>query len=234
MLSFSAQVIWVSCSAATPCASRARAKSRTSAAASASRATVAEARTRSTILRRLERCMPNKSRSEITPARRPSRVTTTWRIPWRTIASAASTTGASSSSAMTPPDIRLEIGASTSACGSATRSSTSNVVKMPFGMPSASATSIDPILSSCMVFSTSRTGVCGAQETGERGMTSRSGLSIPPATPSEASSRSARCDCSTSWASWPVQKVLNRGLRAISPWKSSAASSQQKQSPSDR
>ncbi len=142
------------------------------------------------------RCSENRSRSDTTPATLPSRVTTTWRIWWRAIAQAASARLASSSSATTDGVMSSEMGPSTAACGAATRSSTSCVVKMPSGRPASSATTMDPTRSRRIRSSTSRTGVSALHVTAGRRTTLASCASIPAPsmTLSAASSRSLRCE----------------------------------------
>jgi hypothetical protein len=171
----------------------------------------------------------------MTPESWPSRVTTTCRMPWRAIASAASTSGASSSRQTGSGVMSLPIGVSMASCGSVTRASTSGMVKMPTGTCFSSTTTIEPMRLPCIARMTLSTGASARQLTGARAAL-RSGASMSASLPSDAaaSARRARCDRSSSAAMVFMQKSRKRGFDSTSAWNPAAGNSQQKQSCSAR
>ncbi|MNT31737.1 hypothetical protein D3C72_1675850 [compost metagenome] len=118
-------IIEVSCRACTPCASRLRARRRMSCAEAFSASTLVAERSAVLTLLRLCRCMANRSRSDTMPIATPSRVTGTWRMPWRDISSAASCAVCSLVSVRTGATMTSEMGVSSGNPASATRPSTS-------------------------------------------------------------------------------------------------------------
>ncbi len=176
--SLSAEMNWVSCSAATPCASIAVPSSRTSRAAKASASTLLAwpMSLRSPCIDR--RCSPKRSRSEMTPSSLPPSATSTWRNPRRAMSCAASESSLFAESAVGLGVITSDTGRSSGRSASATRLSRSVRVKMPVGAPPLPTRTIEPIRRAFMSSSTCRTLAVSGSVTGAWRIAFRRGEAI--------------------------------------------------------
>ena len=235
--SFRLEIIRVSCPLATPCATSAYDSDRTSAAHCTSDGRSGARRIDEASSRTERRCSPNRSRSETTPATPPdSSTSTTWRMPRRAIATAASPAVACIGSVITGVLITPPIGSARPTPGSTMRPITSCRVKMPTGRPASSTTGSDPMRRSSIMRSASPSGVAGATVTGSLRISAPSDVARPrcSVTADAYSAWKRAREMSRRCASLRVQKSWNGADTAISWSNTSTGNASTKVSSSDR